>query len=99
MVTYEVFCNFELIMCNQTKLNMRNTQFRIEVILLKLFTFVLCSAMVPAQMQEKDQIPIKITFDQPGALYHVKEKGTAFIQVPDSYQEVIVELLDAEIYL
>ena len=96
MVTYEVFCNFELIMCNQSKLNMRNTKFRIEVILLKLFTFILCSAMTPTQMQEKDQIPIKITFDQPGALYHVTEKGTAFIQVPDSYQEVIVELLDTD---
>ena len=75
---------------------MRNAKLRIAVGSFVLVAFMSCSAMAAAPVREKDPISVQITFDQPGALYHVKEKGTAFIQVPGSYQEAIVELLDAD---
>ncbi|MDD3037808.1 hypothetical protein [Bacteroides sp.] len=75
---------------------MRNTMFKMEVILCLLGTFMLYSINVTANVQKEDLFPIKITFDQPGALYHAKEKGTVFIQVEDSCREVTLELLDTD---
>lgn len=75
---------------------MKNTQFKMERILCLIGVFVLYSIMTTAKTQKENLDPIQITFDQPGAVYHVKESGIAFIQVDDSYSEVLVELLDTD---
>ena len=43
-----------------------------------LCTFMLCNTMALANVDNEKNFPVKITFDQPGALYHVREAGKGF---------------------
>ena len=61
-----------------------------------LCTFMLCNTMALANVDNEKNFPVKITFDQPGALYHVREAGKAFIQLNKPYKKVTVELLDTD---
>ena len=74
---------------------MRNI-FKTVIVICMLCTFMLCNTIALANVDNEKNFPVKITFDQPGALYHVREAGKAFIRLNEFYKKVTVELLDTD---